>query len=56
MFTDIGGSPFAGDIEWLARTGITKGCNPPANTNYCPSSKVTRGQMAAFLHRALGDL
>jgi hypothetical protein len=55
-FTDIGGSPFANDITWLARTGITKGCNPPSNTRFCPDSKVTRGQMAAFLHRALGNL
>jgi hypothetical protein len=55
-FTDVAGSPFATDIAWLARTGITKGCNPPSNTRFCPDSKVTRGQMAAFLHRALADL
>jgi hypothetical protein len=55
-FTDVGNSPFATDIAWLARTGITKGCNPPSNTRFCPDSKVTRGQMAAFLHRALADL
>jgi hypothetical protein len=55
-FTDIGGSPFANDIAWLARTGITKGCNPPSNTQYCPNSRVTRAQMAAFLHRALANL
>ena len=55
-FTDVGDSPFATDIAWLARTGITKGCNPPSNTRFCPDSKVTRGQMAAFLHRALANL
>jgi hypothetical protein len=55
-FTDVAGSPFATDIAWLARSGITKGCNPPSNTRFCPDSKVTRGQMAAFLHRALGNL
>lgn len=55
-FTDTAGSPFASDIAWLAATGITKGCNPPANTRFCPDSSVTRGQMAAFLHRALADL
>jgi Polysaccharide lyase 14/S-layer homology domain len=55
-FTDTNGSTFAADIDWLARTGITRGCNPPANTQYCPDKRVTRGQMAAFLHRALGGL
>ena len=55
-FIDTAGSNFAADIAWLASTGITKGCNPPSNTRFCPDSIVTRGQMAAFLHRALGDL
>lgn len=46
---------FHGDIEWIKDTGITRGCNPPANTRYCPDDFLTRGQMAAFLHRlALG--
>ena len=44
---------FAGDIWWLSSEGITRGCNPPTNTLYCPSAAVTRGQMAAFLVRAL---
>ena len=39
------------DIRWMQESGITLGCNPPANTNYCPSSNVTREQMAAFMHR-----
>lgn len=47
------GHPFLDDIEWLASEGITKGCNPPGNTRFCPDSVVTRGQMAAFLVRAL---
>jgi hypothetical protein len=55
-FVDTSDSPFAGDIAWLASTGITKGCNPPTNDRFCPDASVTRGQMAAFLHRALGDL
>jgi hypothetical protein len=38
-------------IGWMADNGITLGCNPPANTNYCPDDNVTRGQMAAFLRR-----
>lgn len=55
-FVDTAGSVFLDDIEWLAATGITKGCNPPMNDRFCPDEPVTRGQMAAFLHRALADL
>jgi hypothetical protein len=54
-FGDDDGLVFESDIEWLAATGVTKGCNPPANTQFCPGAPVTRGAMAAFLHRALGD-
>ena len=53
-FTDTVGSIFEGDIRRLATAGITRGCNPPANTEFCPNASVTRGQMAAFLVRALG--
>jgi len=52
-FTDDDGSVFEADIAWMAAVGITKGCNPPANTRFCPDARVTRGQMAAFLARAL---
>jgi hypothetical protein len=38
----------------LGTAGVTKGCNPPANTKFCPKDPVTREQMAAFLKRALG--
>jgi hypothetical protein len=38
----------------VADARITLGCNPPTNTNFCPGSDVTRGQMAGFLTRALG--
>ena len=54
VFNDDNGSIFEADIDWLAGQGITKGCNPPANDHFCPNSYVTRGQMAAFLTRALG--
>ena len=54
LFIDDDASVFEGDIDKLATAGVTAGCNPPANTNYCPDSYVTRGQLAAFLHRALG--
>ena len=53
-FTDDDGSIFETDIAWMAAVGITKGCNPPSNTRFCPEARVTRGQMAAFLSRALG--
>ena len=53
IFVDLDGSVFEGDIEWLALSGITKGCNPPVNNMFCPNDYVTRGQMAAFLVRAL---
>ena len=53
-FDDVAGSPFVDDIEWLAEAGISMGCNPPANTAFCPDDQITRGQMAAFLVRALG--
>nr|MDJ0924967.1 S-layer homology domain-containing protein [Acidimicrobiia bacterium] len=52
-FRDDDESLFEGDIVWLAETGITQGCNPPINDRFCPDSPVTRGQMAAFLTRAL---
>lgn len=54
LFEDDDDSIFEGDIDRLATAGITRGCNPPANTNFCPTDTVTRGQMAAFLHRADG--
>ncbi|HLT97474.1 MAG TPA: S-layer homology domain-containing protein [Acidimicrobiia bacterium] len=51
---DVAASVFAGDISWLAAVGVSRGCNPPANDLFCPDDTVTRGQMAAFLKRALG--
>ncbi len=45
---------FEADIGAIAAAGITKGCNPPANTRYCPDEPVTRAAMASFLARALG--
>ncbi len=53
-FVDDNGSIFEADIERLAAAGITRGCNPPKNDRFCPDDPVTRGQMAAFLHRGLG--
>jgi hypothetical protein len=53
-FRDDDGNVFERDINSLANKGVTKGCNPPVNDLYCPGATVTRGQMAAFLARALG--
>ena len=52
-FVDTEGSVFASDIGWLSATGITAGCDPPANDRFCPDATVTRGEMAAFLARVL---
>jgi subtilisin family serine protease len=52
-FVDVAaGSTFASDIGRLATAGITRGCNPPANDRFCPEDRLTRGQLAAMLHRA----
>ena len=40
------------DINRVAAAGITSGCG---GGRYCPNGSVTREQMAAFLHRALGN-
>jgi hypothetical protein len=53
FFTDDDDSIFEGDINAIAAAGITRGCNPPANTRFCPDRQLTRGEMAALLRRAL---
>ena len=52
-FIDDEDSIFENDINKLAESGITRGCNSPSNDRYCPDSSVTRSQMAAFLVRHL---
>jgi hypothetical protein len=52
-FYDDDGNVHEGSIEAIAAEGITRGCNPPADTRYCPSNSPSRGQMAAFIRRAL---
>ncbi len=55
FFVDDDESIFEADINSIAEVGVTRGCNPSeGNTRYCPKDHVTRGQMAAFLHRAMG--
>jgi hypothetical protein len=53
-FADTNGSLFTADIGWLRATGISLGCNPPANDRFCPDRLVTRGEMAVFLSRGRG--
>lgn len=55
-FTDTSASVHRANIEALAAAGITKGCNPPDNTEFCPTQRVTRQQMASFLVRAIDGL
>jgi S-layer homology domain len=57
QFNDVTNShTFHEAISWMADNGITQGCNPPANTNYCPENPVTRGQMAGFMKRFYDNL
>lgn len=49
-FTDDGGSMHQAHINRVAEAGVTGGCDA---TRFCPTSGVTRGQMASFLARAL---
>ncbi len=53
-FTDIDTSVHYDDIGYIWRADVTRGCNPPDNTLYCPTEPVTRQQMATFLARVLG--
>ena len=53
QFTDDAGHTFEDDINRLAAAGITKGCNPPVNDEFCPDETITRAEMATFLARAL---
>jgi glucose/arabinose dehydrogenase len=48
-FSDDSGSIHEANINRLRAAGVTHGCG---GTNFCPNGIVTRGQMAAFLHRA----
>jgi hypothetical protein len=52
-FSDDEHTVHQSDIDTIAAAGITRGCNPPLNTEFCPTDPVSRGEMAAFLKRAL---
>ena len=52
LFADVPpSSPYFANVQNLALSGVTAGCG---GDNYCPTSPVTREQMAAFLNRGLG--
>ena len=49
-FSDIASSTFLDHIHWLFYQGITGGCG---GGRFCPRDTVTRGEMAAFVARAM---
>ncbi|HEX4440662.1 MAG TPA: S-layer homology domain-containing protein [Thermoanaerobaculia bacterium] len=52
VFADVPASdPYAPWIEELAAEGVTAGCG---GGDYCPTTPITRGQMAVFLSRMFG--
>ena len=54
MFSDVAADAFKPFIEEFYNDGITAGCaNSPLR--YCPNQPVTRGQMAVFIEKALGN-
>jgi hypothetical protein len=50
VFNDLWSSKFVSSIQWIYDEKITNGCT---DTRYCPTSAVTRGQMATFLARTM---
>ena len=50
-FTDDEGNKHEDRINAFAEAKVTSGCG---DGRFCPGGGVTRGQMAAFLHRAFG--
>ncbi len=52
-FSDDDASEFAGSIEAIAAVGVTLGCNPPDNDQFCPERTLIRAEMASFMMRAI---
>ncbi|MCZ6519417.1 MAG: S-layer homology domain-containing protein, partial [Actinobacteria bacterium] len=52
-FVDDDDSQFEAQIEALAHVGVTLGCNPPANDEFCPDQSLPRDEMASFFARAV---
>lgn len=53
FFVDDNGHPLEASINRIAQAGITVGCNPPTNDQFCPNRILTRGETATLLTRAL---
>ena len=51
-FVDVSRNFHAPQIDALAASGITVGCDEGPPLRYCPDDPVSRGQMATFLKRA----
>ena len=52
-FADVSPTEFyAAAVEWADRLGVTTGTTP---TTFSPERLVTRGEVAAFLHRSAGS-
>jgi hypothetical protein len=51
-FVDDDDSAFESAIDKLFTAGITRGCDF-GNARFCPGDPITRGQLAAFLKRAI---
>ena len=54
QFLDDDDSVHQQNIDKIYQAGITYGCNPPTNNEFCPGRSITRGEMAAFISRTLG--
>jgi hypothetical protein len=53
-FADVfPGDWYYNDVQWLDTNAITHGCG---GAYFCPGNAVSRGEMAAFLHREAGAL
>lgn len=52
-FSDDSGSIFEIEINWLADSGITRGCDAAESSRFCPLAPLSRGQLAGLLSRAL---
>ena len=52
-FRDDDGSVHRYMIDEIQQLDITRGCNPPLRDRFCPDRNITRGELAAFLRRAL---